>query len=172
MGCNLSTLSAMTHLHTFQHEQIVLRPLAEVFGFFADAANLERLTPPFLKFQILTPLPIEMRAGTLIDYRLRLLGVPFRWKTLIELFEPEQRFIDVQLRGPYRTWRHTHEFTAVEGGTRLGDRVDYAIALGPLGEIARSLFVERTVREIFAYRTKIIEQVFGSGAPGVDANRR
>jgi len=145
--------------HHLEREQIVRRPLGEVFAFFADAANLERLTPPRLRFKILTPLPIEMKSGALIDYELRLFAVPFRWRTLIETFEPMRRFSDVQLRGPYRTWHHVHEFEAVPGGTRMRDRVEYEIPLGPLGEVARALFVTRQVESIFDYRRQVIEQM-------------
>src|SRR5579875_3215737 len=86
------------------------RPRAEVFPFFAEAANLEQITPPFLRFRILTPAPVAMHAGTLIDYQLHLYGIPFRWKTRIEAFEPPEYFIDVQLSGPYKLWHHRHDF--------------------------------------------------------------
>jgi hypothetical protein len=150
--------------HVLEREQLVRRPLGEVFAFFADAANLERLTPPRLRFKILTPLPIAMKAGALIDYELRLFAVPFRWRTLIETFEPMRRFSDVQLRGPYRTWNHLHEFEAVAGGTRMRDRVEYEIPLGPLGEIARSVFVTRQVESIFDFRRQQIERIFPARA--------
>jgi ligand-binding SRPBCC domain-containing protein len=147
-------------MHVLEREQLVRRPLHEVFAFFADAANLEQLTPPRLHFKILTPLPIAMKAGALIDYELRLFAVPFRWRTLIETFEPMHRFSDVQLRGPYRTWHHVHEFEAVPEGTRMRDRVEYEVPFGPLGEVARGVFVTRQVESIFDFRRSAIERIF------------
>jgi len=155
-------------IHVLEREQVVPRPLSEVFAFFADAGNLESITPSSLSFRIVTPRPIAMRPGTLIDYRLSLFGVPFRWRTLIESFEPERRFVDVQLEGPYRVWRHTHEFEEVSGGTRVRDRVEYEVPLGPLGEVARSLFVDRQLAKIFDHRHEVIEKLF---APGVTTGR-
>jgi hypothetical protein len=144
-----------------EREQLVPQPPEVVFPFFEDAGNLERITPPALRFRILTPLPIAMRAGALIDYRLRLFGLPFRWRTRIELFEPPHRFVDLQLRGPYRLWRHLHEFEAAPGGTRMRDRVEYALPLGPAGALAHALVVRRTLAHIFDHRRAVIEETFG-----------
>jgi ligand-binding SRPBCC domain-containing protein len=149
-------------IHLLERSQLVPRPRAEVFAFFADARNLERLTPGFLRFQILTPAPIEMRPGTLIDYRLSLFGVGFGWRTEIEAFEPEVRFVDVQRRGPYARWHHTHTFADAPGGTLIGDRVEYALPLGPLGEVARALVVGRQLDTIFEHRRRIIEELWGA----------
>jgi ligand-binding SRPBCC domain-containing protein len=121
-----------------EREQVVPRARDGVFAFFADARNLERLTPSTLSFAISTPTPIEMRAGALIDYRIKLGVVPLRWRTLIEVFEPPARFVDVQLAGPYKKWRHTHEFAEVDGGTAIRDRVEYELPFGPLGLLART----------------------------------
>lgn len=151
----------MSHC-TLQRAQFIPRPRSEVFAFFADATNLEQITPPFLHFRIVTPTPIDIRAGTLIDYRLSLLGIPFSWRTRIDVFEPERRFIDTQLQGPYRLWRHLHEFEEVEGGTLMLDRVDYAVPFGPLGEVARAIFVTRTVEGIFDFRAHTIAERFGA----------
>lgn len=140
---------------------VVPKPRSEVFAFFADAHNLERLTPRFLGFQILTPDPIEMKTGTIIDYSLRLLGVSLHWKTLIELFDPDRSFVDVQLKGPYRYWRHLHEFVEVDEGTRVRDVVDYELPLGILGTAARALFVRDMLERIFDYRQKAITEIFG-----------
>lgn len=148
-------------MYVLERTHVVPRPRAEVFPFFADAANLERITPPFLGFKILTPPPIEMRAGTLIDYRIKLQGVPLRWRTLIEQFEPNERFVDVQVKGPYARWHHTHTFRDVPGGTEVGDRVEYALPLGPLGRAAHAVFVERQLRTIFAYRATVMRELFG-----------
>jgi ligand-binding SRPBCC domain-containing protein len=142
--------------HRFEREQLVPRPRSEVFAFFADAANLERLTPGSLRFKIESQLPVEMRAGARIDYQIALLGVRFRWETLIEVFEPEERFVDVQLAGPYRSWRHTHQFSDASGGTLVLDRVDYELPFGPLGELAGRLFVSRQLRRIFDFRRAAI----------------
>jgi len=146
---------------TLHREQIIRRPRAEVFAFFSDAANLERLTPPFLRFRIVTPSPIVMREGTLIDYRLSLFGVPFSWRTRIELVVPDIRLVDLQLRGPYKLWRHLHEFEDVDGGaaTRMIDHVEYAPPLGVLGDAARVLFVRRIVNTIFDYRADTIDSL-------------
>lgn len=105
------------HIYRLERVQQIPRPLDEVFAFFAEAQNLASLTPPFLHFHILTPLPLRMQAGTLLDYRLHVFGVPFSWRTRIETFEPPRRFTDVQLRGPYRLWHHTHEFAPTLEGT-------------------------------------------------------
>jgi ligand-binding SRPBCC domain-containing protein len=146
--------------HVLERVQHIPRPRSQVFAFFADAANLERLTPGFLNFRILTPLPIEMKAGALIDYQLGLYGVPLSWRTRIETFDPESSFSDVQLRGPYRLWHHLHEFADEEGGTEMRDTVHYELPLGPLGAIARALFVRRSLEQIFDHRRRVVAEVF------------
>jgi ligand-binding SRPBCC domain-containing protein len=147
---------------TFRLEraQVVERPRREVFAFFADALNLERVTPAFLRFRITTPQPIEMKPGTLIDYRLRLYGVPVKWRTRIETFEPELSFTDVQIVGPYRRWRHRHDFVEVAGGTEVRDVVEYEMPLGPIGGWARRLFVARSLDRIFDFRRRAVAEVF------------
>lgn len=147
-------------MYVLERSQIVPRPRREVFAFFADAANLERLTPSFLGFQILTPLPIAMRAGALIDYRIRLHGLPMMWRTRIDAFEPDSSFVDVQLKGPYSHWRHTHTFRDVSGGTEVGDHVEYQLPLGPLGRVAHRLFVKRQLQTIFDYRAATLSDLF------------
>lgn len=151
-----------TRTYRLEREQIILRPRPEVFSFFADAGNLELLTPAFLHFRILTPLPLHMEPGALINYRLQLFGVPFHWCTRIETFEPQHRFTDVQLTGPYRRWHHLHEFQDVAGGTLVRDVVDYELPLGPLGTVARALFVRRALEQIFDYRRQRIGEIFPS----------
>lgn len=151
--------------------QIIPRPRAEVFAFFEDAHNLERITPPFLRFRVLTPPPIAMAEGTLIDYRLGLFGVPLRWRTRIESYVPGESFVDVQLRGPYRLWRHTHTFEDVPGGTKMTDRVEYEIPLGPLGAAARAIFVRRTLDRIFDYRRDVIAGIYGSAEAATAPSR-
>ena len=143
-------------VHTFSASLTLPLPVEQVFEFFADAQNLERLTPPFLKFHIVSPLPTEMRRGTRIRYRLRLHGIPIEWESEITAWEPPYRFVDEQRSGPYRMWRHEHQFRQTVGGTEISDRVDYAV-LG--GAIINSLFVEPDVRKIFAYRTQRLNEL-------------
>ena len=162
----------MSRTYHLERQQVVARPLAEVFAFFADAGNLERLTPPSLQFQILSPQPIEMRPGAVIDYRLRLVGVPFRWRSVIEVYEPQSRFVHVQAKGPYKLWRHTHEFKHLPEGTLVCDRVEYQLPLGILGRPAQRLLVRRSLARIFDYRAVQLEKVFSSaGAAGPPASR-
>jgi ligand-binding SRPBCC domain-containing protein len=138
--------------HRLERMQRLPRPLAEVFAFFADAANLEAITPPFPRFRILTPTPIVIRRGTRIDYALSLYGVPIRWRTRITCWEPGVRFVDEQESGPYGHWRHLHEFEAKGDTTLMRDIVDYREPFGPLGRVAHALFVRRTLERIFDFR--------------------
>lgn len=147
-------------VHRLEQTQLVPASLPRVFEFFAAAENLERLSPDFLSFKIRTPLPIELKSGQLIEYRIKLAGFPMRWLTEIREWVPEQRFIDVQLRGPYRTWHHLHEFREVSGGTEMHDVVDYELPLGPLGDVVHALAVRSTLSRIFAYRRSAVERAF------------
>jgi len=132
------------------------RPRVEVFRFFGEAHNLEAITPPWLRFEVLTPAPIEMRAGTLIDYRIRIHGIPVRWQTEIVEWNPPYHFVDVQRRGPYALWHHTHTFEEHDGGTMCVDQVQYRPRGGVL---VNWLFVRRDVDRIFAYRRARLKQV-------------
>ncbi len=147
------------------------RRAEDVFPFFADARNLEAITPPFLRFRVVTPEPIEMRAGATIDYRLRLRAFPIRWRTEITAWEPHARFVDEQVRGPYRIWRHEHTFEPEAGGVRCRDRVDYAI-LPPdwLGAgLAHRALVAPDLARIFAFRARALMERFGGGRQGLIA---
>ena len=144
--------------HALERLTWLPRPLDEVSRFFADPANLERITPPELRFRVLTPLPIAMRAGALIEYRLALFGVPFGWRTEISCWEPPHRFVDRQLAGPYRLWVHTHEFAAERGGTRMRDHVEYILPLGRLGMLGHRL-VRRQLDRIFDFREAAIQRL-------------
>ena len=139
--------------HVLRREQVLPAPPEEVFPFFADAHNLEAITPPWLGFRVLTPRPVEMRPGALIEYRLRLRGIPLAWLTRIAEWVPGVRFVDEQLSGPYRLWHHTHDFEpAGAGGTLMRDTVRYALPGWPLGEVAHALVVRRDLEAIFDHR--------------------
>lgn len=151
---------AMAERHVLERVQLIPRPRGEVFPFFADARNLERITPPWLRFRIVTEGEIRMAPGTLIDYRLSLYGVRFSWRTRIERFEPGVAFVDLQVRGPYRLWHHTHTFEDAQGGaaTRMTDRVEYELPMGPLGSVAHAAFVRHALGRIFDYRREAVER--------------
>jgi ligand-binding SRPBCC domain-containing protein len=141
----------------FTTELWLPRPRAEVFPFFADAGNLQTITPDWLKFEILTPRPMVMRPGALIDYRLRVHGLPLRWRTEITEWQPPHRFVDQQVRGPYHLWHHTHTFVEQNGGTLCRDEVVYRPRGGWL---MNALFVRRDVARIFAYRQARLTELF------------
>ena len=161
----------MLTYHTLRREQRLPGTPDEVFPFFADAANLEAITPPLLRFRVLTPRPVEMAVGTLIEYRLRLHGLPLRWLTRIEAWEPGVRFVDVQLAGPYGLWHHTHDFEPDgAGGTVMRDVVRYAMPFWPLGELAVPLFVRRDLERIFDFRRdEVARRLSSSRAPATAA---
>jgi len=158
--------------HLLEREQWVAAPLDRVFAFFSDAANLEALTPPWLRFRIATPTPIEMRRGAAIDYRIDWHTLPIRWQTEIAEWLPPKRFVDIQVHGPYRLWHHTHTFTSTNGGTVVGDRVRYALPLGVLGSLAHRLAVRRDVERVFDYRSERIAALFGDRAQPSRASQR
>jgi hypothetical protein len=147
-------------IHSIDEEQWVPRQIDEVFAFFSDAFNLESITPPRVRFHVVTPRPIELKTGALINYKLRVNGIPLSWTTRIETWNPPQEFSDIRLHGPYKLWHHTHKFVEKNGGTTMTDHVDYELPFGPLGELAHMVWVRRDVESIFAYREKIIRQRF------------
>ena len=148
-------------VHVLEREQRVARPLAEVFEFFARAENLEWITPPWLSFGLVGEEPSELRRGTLLEYRLRVHGVPLRWVSEIELWEPGRAFVDRQVRGPYRLWRHRHDFAPIGEATIVRDRVRYALPVGRFGELAHAMFVRRDLERIFEFRRQAVSQLLG-----------
>lgn len=146
--------------HLFQTTCILNRPIEEVFSFFSKAENLDTITPPELRFTILTPSPIHMQQDTLIDYSIRLYGVPMKWKTLISAWEPPYRFVDEQLRGPYKLWIHEHTFKAIGSRTEMVDKVQFLSPGGIFEPVINKLFVERKVRDIFRFREHKLRELF------------
>lgn len=147
-------------VYSIERETWVPNPLPEVFDFFSRAENLERLTPPWMRFRILTPQPVRMSVGTLIDYKLRVHGFPVKWRTRIENWNPPHEFIDLQLKGPYKLWHHTHRFSESRGGTLITDTVRYGLSFGLAGQLVNRLLVSRDVGEIFDYRAEKIREFF------------
>ncbi|MEP6645307.1 MAG: SRPBCC family protein [Acidobacteriaceae bacterium] len=144
----------------FRAEQFVPKPLKEVFAYFSEAKNLQQLTPPWLHFHILSVDPEPARKGTLIQYSLRWRIFPIHWTTEIKEWEPPNGFVDVQLKGPYKLWHHEHRFVAEANGTRIMDEVQYELPLGSLGRLAHTLKVKKDVETIFAYREKMVRELF------------
>lgn len=150
--------------YTLERQQTIDRPLEEVFAFYAEPRNLALITPLWLGFRIVSPGPLVMRAGLVIEYRVHPLRVPQRWVSEITEYEPPHRFVDEQRQGPYALWHHEHLFAATPtGGTRITDRVTYTLPFGPLGRIAHALLVRRQLAAIFAYRDARVAALFGVG---------
>lgn len=147
-------------MHIFEQETWIDRPLEEVFAFFSKAENLNAITPSFLNFKLLTSTPIVMRTGLHIDYQIKLGAIPFRWETLISTWEPPQRFVDEQVKGPYRVWHHTHTFEGVGNRTRMVDTVRYLAPGWFLEPLINRWFVRPKVEAIFAYRTQKLLDLF------------
>ncbi len=146
--------------HTLEREHWVRAKPEEVFAFFSDPYNLEKITPDFLRFRVTGSTTRELREGTCIDYRLSLHGIPMRWRSRIAAWEPNRRFVDVQVRGPYKLWEHTHEFEPHEDGTLMRDLVRYELPLGAAGELVAGSRVTRDLQAIFEFRRKKIDELF------------
>jgi len=151
-------------IYTLKRKQSIARLRWEMFEFFEKPDNLEKITPNSVGFEILTPKPIKMKTGTVLDYTIRLFGLPVRWTTLITDYDPPQGFSDVALRGPYRFWHHTHTFEENTDGTIMTDEVRYALPLGFIGRIIHALWVKRQLDKIFNYRARVISDMLESGA--------
>ena len=143
-------------------QQWIEKPLSEVFDFFKDAKNLEKITPEYLQFKVLSMNTKDIKEGSLINYKLKLRGIPFKWKTLISKFKENDMFIDQQEKGPYKKWVHTHTFSEVNGGTLINDHVVYKLPLGSVGRIVAGRFVKNDVENIFSYRKEVIDKHFSN----------
>lgn len=148
-------------LREFHCELWLPLPRGQLFSFFADATNLDAITPPWLHFHMVTPPPISMREGALIDYRLRVRGLPLRWRTRINVWQPPHRFIDEQIRGPYRLWIHEHTFEERDGGTLVRDRVRYAV---PADWLLHRWKVRPDIQRIFQFRSDALRKRFSAPA--------
>lgn len=151
------------HVYTLERTQVIPLSIDKVFAFFADATNLEAITPDWLHFEILTSGALAMKPGTLIEYKLRWRRLPVRWLTAITTWSPPSRFVDVQLRGPYRLWEHEHTFEGISDGTLMRDVVRYALPGGFLGRLAHFCFVRGDLERIFDFRARKVAELLGFG---------
>lgn len=149
-------------MKTYQihRQQIIPRPVNDVFAFFGEAGNLERITPIWLRFQVRSPQPIRMKQDARIDYLIRWRGLPMRWRTRILVWQPIKKFVDVQEKGPYRLWQHTHVFEACAEGTRMIDHVRYALPFGGFGRGLHRLWIRNDLESVFDYRQRQIQAIF------------
>jgi len=150
-------------VYVLERSQRIPAPLSDVFAFFSDPRNLARITPPFLGFRVIAA-PAELAAGSRIEYRIRWAFLTLRWVTRITRWDPPAEFQDVEERGPYRTWIHTHRFIEGPDGVTMHDRVEYALPFGPAGRLVHALRVRRELDAIFEYRRRAIEEIFGGGS--------
>ena len=147
-------------IHSIKRELLIKKSIDDVFSFFQEPENLSKITPSNLDFNIITPSPIVMKVGTLIDYTIKVIGIKIHWRTLISSFNPPHDFVDEQLRGPYKYWYHKHEFVSCGEETIIRDNVTYALPFGVIGRLAHKVFVFRQLRKIFDYRARIIQSIF------------
>ena len=146
--------------------QVIDSSIDNVFDFFAKPENLKKITPEKLSFNIITPTPITMDKGTVIDYTIRLFGIQVHWRTLITMYDPPHEFIDEQIKGPYNFWHHNHKFKEVEGGVEISDKVNYSIPMGVFGRVLHFFWIKRDLEKIFLHRKKFFENIFDKNSPG------
>ena len=146
-------------IYELNKTQYIQRSIEEVFSFFEKAENLALITPGKLAFKILTPTPISMVKGTLIDYTIRLMGIPIHWRTLITKYNPPHEFVDEQIKGPYKFWHHTHTFKVIDGGVQINDSVRYGIPMGILGQLVHQVWIKKNLENIFEYRKTVIDKL-------------
>ena len=148
-------------LYTLNKEQVIYKNISDVFDFFSKPENLSIITPPKMNFNILTPSPIKMKKGALIDYTINIMFISMRWRTLITKYDPPYLFIDEQIKGPYSKWHHTHTFTKInENETLIKDTVLYSVPLGFIGRVVHWIYIKRDLKKIFSYRKKRIQEIF------------
>ena len=147
-------------IYELNKTQFINQPIDVVFNFFSKPENLALITPSKLAFKILTPTPITINKGTLIDYTIRLMGFPVHWRTLITKYNPPYEFVDEQIKGPYLFWHHTHTFKAVNGGSEIKDKVKYSIPMGYLGQFIHKIWIKKDLEKIFEYRKAVIDKLF------------
>jgi ligand-binding SRPBCC domain-containing protein len=150
-------------MYKLRREQLVERPLSEVFALFERPENLALISPPAMEYILFTPRPIEKKVGTLIDFSVRVFGIRMHWTSMITDYLPPYRFVEVQLKGPYTFWHHTHRFDESSRGTLIIDDVRYVLPFGPLGRLVHALFVKRKIEKIFDYRAQVAKRTFGEG---------
>ena len=153
-------------VYKLKFKQVINSSLDDVFSFFSNPENLSKITPEKLGFNILTPTPIKMKEGQLIDYSIKLLGKKIRWRTMITEYIPKVKFVDQQLKGPYSMWHHTHEFKDVDGKVEMTDEIYYVMPFGVLGRLVNFLFVSRDLNNIFKHRVEIINKIFDTNYKG------
>ena len=153
-------------IYKLKKQIFIPAPLEEVFSFFSDAENLNLITPPWLYFKILTPLPIVMEKNTAIDYSIKLLGLRMTWRTEITVWQPPDKFIDRQIKGPYSVWEHTHLFKDIGGGTQMEDVIRYAVPGFVLSPLVHFLFVRPRLEKIFVFREQKMLELFTSRGKG------
>lgn len=149
-------------MYNLYREQIVNKTIDEVFSFFEKPENLEVITPTWMRFKIKTPPPLIMKAGAEFDYRIDLIKIPLKWKTKIAIYDPPYKFVDVQMKGPYRKWIHTHTFETMGDKTKITDNVDYDLPAGILGRIVHMIYIRKTLKAIFDFRESTINRLFNS----------
>ena len=153
-------------VYKLKFKQVINSSLDDVFSFFSNPENLSKITPEKLGFNILTPTPIKMKEGQLIDYSIKLLGKKIRWRTMITEYIPKVKFVDQQLKGPYSMWHHTHEFRDLDGKVEMTDEIYYVMPFGVLGRLVNFLFVSRDLNNIFKHRVEIINKIFDKNYKG------